>query len=143
MSNNKDIHTDKSSDILPCPFCAHSDDSVFLHTDDDADWLKEVYCDNCGASSSSCSREQTAIDLWNTRATVYPWVPIGDIPQEWKDGRSVLAWCKANECQFEAWYDSDPEANAWVSTHAWGKDIEIQYISQLKEPPVLPIEPPK
>lgn len=81
--------TDKSSEILPCPLCG-SEAELMVDELDMSCTSGTVMCMSCYATGPQHDDYRKAVEAWNTRATVNPWVVIGDIPDEWKDGRPLL-----------------------------------------------------
>lgn len=84
---------EKSSELLPCPFCGkqpHSNWNGASYPDDDSGYWA-IEC--CGAFVHE-DDEETARKLWNTRATPISQSPAGD-QERIRELEKALEWIKA------------------------------------------------
>ena len=63
-----------SNKLKPCPFCGSSnvligDDAQFFYEGKECDLHFYVQCLTCGSCTDVCADVETAIEMWNRRAS--------------------------------------------------------------------------
>lgn len=66
---SKETELDVKSEMLPCPFCGHSDLVIGRQHIAGMSDILCVWCYACGAQTGSDETEELVVELWNKRAS--------------------------------------------------------------------------